>query len=92
MEAVGITEQQEIEMTYIVMHRSASMPSSCKGRYRRVAVVSTPDGIEPAQIRETKACHVIETWERLQAEGKNTAFTRALAEAQALVAALNTGG
>lgn len=40
---------------YVVMTAAACMPSSCWGRYRRVAVVEVRDGAEkPKQIRNTK--------------------------------------
>jgi hypothetical protein len=55
---------------YIVMDRSAHMPNSCKGRYRRVGVVKT-DGTAPKMLsyRARGVVRVIKTWERLPPTG-----------------------
>jgi hypothetical protein len=80
---------------FIVMTRSAGMPSGTWGRYRRVAVVETdlPEGMEPVMIspRSKGVVRIVQTWERCSAppDGKNTQYTRALAEAEELVEALN---
>jgi hypothetical protein len=77
---------------YIVLDRSAHMPNSCKGRYRRVGVVKT-DGRMPKMLsyRARGVIEVIETWERLNAttNGPRTAYARALREAKSMAAGLN---
>jgi hypothetical protein len=37
-------------MRYIVQTAAASMPSSCWGTYRRVAVLEVEDGVERAAV------------------------------------------
>jgi hypothetical protein len=74
-------------MPFIVQTATAKMPSSCKGRYRRVAVIEVEPGIEQVAMispHARGAVRVVETWERLHAEGVNTAYARALTEAKAL--------
>jgi hypothetical protein len=77
---------------YIVKTAAAKMPSSCKGRYRRVAVMEVADGTEPAMISERAkgVIRIVETWERLN-EGRTDkcAYRRALAEANAMAERLN---
>jgi hypothetical protein len=78
----------------IVMTAAARMPSSCWGRYGRIAVVEVEDDFDgrPAMIsdRARGVVRVVETWERRRV-GKTDrcAFRRALAEAEALCASLN---
>ena len=88
-------------MTYVLVTRAASMPSSCKGRYRRVAVMWSPDGSEPAQIRDyargddgfvfgdPARPYIVATWERLNVGGARSAYAKAIREAQATIAAMN---
>jgi hypothetical protein len=75
------------------MHRTAHMPSGVKAPYRRVGVVELAPGQEdePKLLspRARGIVRVVETWERLHARGANTAFHRAMAEAEALAAKLN---
>jgi hypothetical protein len=82
-------------MTYIVMHRSTHMPSKVKAPYRRVGVVEVEAGFEgePTMLskRARGVVRIVTTWERLHARGKDTAFTRAMADAQALADKLNAG-
>ena len=81
---------------FVVMTSSAKMPGSCWGQYARVAVVETdlPEGT-PKMIsdRARGMVRIVQTWERCSAPpgGKNTAFTRALAEARAMADHLNGG-
>lgn len=76
---------------FIVKTSAAQMPSSCKGRYRRVAVLET-DGTIPTMISKHAkgVVQVVETWERLSV-GKTDrcACQRALKEAEELAAKLN---
>jgi hypothetical protein len=79
-------------MPYIVQTASAKMPSSCKGQYRRVAVIEVEPGITKIAMISSHArgvVRVVETWERLHAKGINTAYNRALAEAATMAALLN---
>jgi hypothetical protein len=83
---------------YIVMHRTAHMPTSVKARYRRIGVVELAPGFEgePSMLspRAKGVVRIVETWERLHAGtyGPKTAFARALVEAEALAAKLNEAG
>jgi hypothetical protein len=80
---------------FIVMHRSAHMPNSCRGRYRRVGIVETdlPIGQEPKMLstHARGVVKIVKTWERLNhtTGGPRTAFSRALVEAQEMVNKLN---
>ena len=84
-------------MTYLIVTRTAAMPASCWGRYRRVAVMWSPDGSEPKQVRDyggrphgdPRFPYIVATWERLHLGGPNSAYVKALGEAQATIAALN---
>ncbi len=80
-------------MTHIVMTASAHMPSSCKGTYRRVAVVEVADPANPPKMISERAkgvVKIVRIWERLNV-GKTTkcAYAVAFAEANALAAELN---
>jgi hypothetical protein len=80
---------------FIVMHRSAHMPSSCRGQYRRVGVVETdlPIGQEPKMLstHARGVVKIVKTWERLNhtTGGPRTAFSRALTEALEMASKLN---
>lgn len=83
---------------YIVMSASASMPSSCRGTYARVAVLEVEPGATPKMIstRARGVLRVVETWERLHCgkyagRGGRCAFSRALAAAEEMAAELNRG-
>jgi hypothetical protein len=76
---------------YVVVTAAAKMPSSVRAPYRRVAVVElnqhyTSHNLRPAMIshRARGVVRVVRTWERLHARGSNTAYARALKEAEAL--------
>lgn len=80
---------------YIVMTASAHMPSSCKGRYRRVALCRVADPQNPPRMISNRArgmLEIIQTWERCNAttHGGNTAFDRAMREAAERATQLNT--
>jgi hypothetical protein len=66
------------------------MPSSCKGRYRRVAVLEVPIGVETAIIRNSTNVRIVETWEGCNV-GKTDrcAYAIALSEAEKLAEKLN---
>ena len=79
-------------MPYIVMTASAKMPSSCKGQYRRVAVVEAEPGVVPAMISERAKglVRIVQTWEACSVgKTERSAFARAKAEADAMAARLN---
>ena len=78
-------------MAYIVMTSSAHMPTSCKGRYRNVAVVEVEDGIYPKMI-STHAKGVRSIVRHFGPQNCGTtdkcAYRRTLVEAAALVESL----
>lgn len=72
------------------------MPNSCKGRYGRVAVVEleTVGGPTPKMISERARglARIVTTWERMHrgySDSPNTAFARAVAEAEKMATELN---
>ena len=77
---------------FIVMTACAKMPSSCRGSYRRVAVVEVEKGVVPAMIsdRAKGLVRIVDTWEGCNV-GKTakSAYAIAMAEAKALVAKLS---
>jgi len=82
---------------FAVLDKSAHMPSSCWGRYRRVGVVEVdpsiiPDDVLPPMLstRAKGVIRIVETWERLNhGKTERCAYRVALAEAEALAADLN---
>lgn len=78
---------------FIVMTASESMPSSCKGRYGKVAVVELEPGFEgrPAMISERAkgVARIVTLDRRLNVGGARSAFALAHIEAQKLCAKLN---
>lgn len=79
---------------FIVQDAAAPMPSSCKGHYRRVAVLEVQDGLLYVSMISPRArgcVRVVATWERLNVGStERCAYRRALAEAQAMADRLNT--
>lgn len=81
--------------TYIVMTSNEKMPSSCCGRYRRVAVVELEKGrtTRPAMISERARgiVRIVQEWRRLNAGTTDRcAYEVALAEAEELAYDLNS--
>lgn len=79
-------------MPYIVKHSAARMPSTCKGRYRRVAVMDVGPGTVPSMIsaRARGVRRIVQTWDRLNVgQTDRCAFKRALAEATRVADQLN---
>lgn len=79
-------------MPYIVKHSSARMPSTCKGRYRRVAVVEVEPGAVPAMIstRARGVRRIVQTRERCNVgTSDRCAYQRAEEEAYRLADQLN---
>jgi hypothetical protein len=79
---------------FIVKTASARMPQSCKGIYRRVAVLAIePELDDVAMISErARGClEIVAEWDRLSASGTTlrSEYRRALIEAEAMAAALN---
>jgi hypothetical protein len=78
--------------TFHVLTASASMPSSCKGTYKRVAVLRVDHherevGYVPKTIREMRGVEIVKTWERLHVgKTESCAYRVALAEAETYVA------
>jgi hypothetical protein len=80
---------------FVVKSSAACMPSSCWGRYRRVAVLEVrPDVTTVAMIsaRARGVVKVVATWEKLHC-GKTDrdAFSGALRAAQEMADRLNVG-
>ncbi len=80
--------------SYHVVVSSASMPSSCRGVYKRIAVLKVdhhehPAGFVPKTIRELRGVTIERTWEKL-AVGKTErcAYRVALAAANELIVEL----
>ena len=69
------------------------MPSSCRGVYRRVAVLEVEQGLEYVSMISPRArgcARIVETWEKLNVGSTpRCAYERALAAARALAADLN---
>ncbi len=80
------------ETEFIVMDSSAKMPSSCWGRYRRVALVEVIKGQRPARLGSSNKSivKIHELWDKLH-EGKTEAcaYNKALREAREMCAAEN---
>ena len=77
---------------YIIQTACAKMPRSVKSHYRRVAVLEVEDGVGFVSMISERArgcIRIVETWERLHAVGKNTAYARGCAEARDLAEELN---
>lgn len=80
---------------YIVRGAAACMPSSCWGRYGRVAVLEVERGAQPKMISEHArgVVRVVQTWERRNiGSTERCAYSRAWKEAEALAEQLNGGG
>lgn len=79
---------------FIVMTAAACMPASCKGTYRRIAVVEVREGAPRPKMISLRARGVIciaRTWERLNVGlTERCAYQRALREAKCLAADLNS--
>lgn len=77
---------------FIVMTAAANMPSSCWGRYGKVAVVET-NGVDMPQMihpRHKAVVRIVEVWDRLNiGHTSRCAFRRGLAAAQAMADQLN---
>ncbi|CAB4161956.1 hypothetical protein UFOVP786_17 [uncultured Caudovirales phage] len=79
-------------MPYIVKDSAARMPSTCKGRYRHVAVMEVEPGTVPAMIsaRARGVRRIVQTWDKVNVglTGR-CAFKRALAEATRVADQMN---
>ncbi len=73
---------------FIVQTAAAQMPNSCKGIYRRIAVLEVPADVRRASMISKRArdvVRVIDTWERLNVgTTERCAYQVALREAEAL--------
>lgn len=91
--AENLDEFGESNMThFIVMTSSASMPSSCWGRYRNVAIVEVDKGYEPPSIdSRNKRIHSIQHFgPKFVGYTDRCAYNRTLHKAEAEVAELNS--
>ncbi len=81
---------------YVVRHSAASMPGSCWGEYRRIAILEVVNGgVNPRMIsaRARGVVRIVQTWEKLNV-GRHAptgacAFSRAWREAVDLCGELN---
>jgi hypothetical protein len=83
------------ETEFMVMTAAAQMPATCRGMYKRVAVLEVLKGSAPKRIdaRDRAVIRIVKTWERLDVgRTERCAFNKAVAAARALAAALNKGG
>mgnify|MGYP003148158255 CR=1 FL=1 len=80
--------------SYIVMDAQASMPASCWGKYRKVAVVELAQpGVMPKQIhpRHKTIRRIVRMWDRLYAGTTDRcAFAKAMTLAKTLASELNS--
>jgi hypothetical protein len=76
-------------MTYAVMTASAHMPSTCKGRYRKVAVVEYTGDRPPSRI-DPRITGVRVVWQRVGCVGLTArcGYQKALREAEYVCANL----
>jgi len=80
--------------TYIVQSATANMPSSCWGRYGRVAVLEVDSmmrtSVSMISERARGVIRVVRTWEKLNiGKTERCAFERAIAAAEELAQELN---
>lgn len=81
-----------MDTRFIVMTAGCKMPSSCWGRYGRVAVCEVKTGITPKMISERALgmVRIVSLQDTLYMAGSRSAYQIALREAQALADKLNT--
>jgi len=80
--------------TYIVQTAAACMPSSCWGRYGKVAVLEVDAGLERVAMisARSRGCRrVVALWDRRHVGGDRSAFAVARRDAEELAARLNAG-
>lgn len=83
-------------MTHFIIQRAAAnMPSSCWGRYGKIAVLEVDDDLDQVSMisEHAKGCHrVIEIWDRLHVGSTDQdEWTGAMEQAQELCDRLNRG-
>lgn len=84
--------KKTMKTEYVVKTSCARMPSSCWGRYRRIAVLEVKVGALPKMISERArgVVRVVETWERLYVgSSPRCAYEIALAVAHEMCDVLN---
>ena len=78
---------------YIVQAAGARMPSSCRGQYRRVAVLEVPEDVDQVSAideRRRDVIHIVRTWEKCHVgTTARCAYQIALRKARALADELN---
>jgi hypothetical protein len=79
---------------FIVKEATAKMPSSCWGKYKRVAVLEVENGVFNVSMISDKAkgvVQVVATWERLHVgTTPRCAYRQALQEAEEMARSLNS--
>ena len=79
---------------FIIKTASASMPSSCKGQYRRIAVIELNPGYTDCSAidaRHKSIKRIVMTWERCHVgKTERGCYQRCLVEAENLVKNLST--
>jgi hypothetical protein len=78
---------------YIVMTASAKMPSSCRGIYRKVAVVEVEAGVQPKMISEHAkgVVRIVALWDKRHAGGPKSAYQLAIVAADQMAKDLTEG-
>lgn len=76
-------------MKYVILTSQAKMPSSCWGKYGRVAILEIKEGMKAPRIitdRAKSVIRIVRTWEnRFCGKTNKSAFYKALEEAQKIV-------
>ena len=82
-------------MPYITQIASAQKPSSCKGKYIRIAVLEVNEGVQRASMISEKSrdiVRIVRIWEMVNVgTTPRAANHRVMAEAQKLAETLNQG-
>ena len=76
---------------FIVMTASAKMPSSCRGRYGKVAVCEVEKGVWPKMIsdRAKGMVRIVSLRDKLNIGGDRSAYGIAVTDAERLAKGLN---
>lgn len=89
-----IEQFKNLPTHFIVQTAAAKMPSSCDGKYARIAVLECEHWQHAPKMISTHArgvVRIVETWERLNVgKTEKCAFRRALKKANELCAELNS--
>lgn len=83
-----------INTEWILKTSSAKMPSSCRGIYKKLAIMEVEKGYEPPSIslRHKQVKQIFKLWEPLfQGKTEKSEYFRYKKKAEELVAKLNAG-